>query len=276
MARRRFWSFGLLVAASVSLITVGAVASSMDGARSSTARGRAIATRSGCLSCHGADLSGKPILSDPTIAILFSSNLTRVAPRYTDAGLDVTIRTGVRPDGSRLWFMAAPYAALNTGDMADLIAFLRSRPAAGDDHGRICMGPRFIKAVNEGRLQPEAVEQARDRIVPPDFGPRHARGRYLARTICAGCHYPSLGGMPNARAGDAPDLIVAAGYDRDQFRALLHNGKAPGGREVGLMSEESRKRFASLSNADVDAIGAYLVKRASEPVPAADRAIGGR
>ena len=146
--------------------------------------------------------------------------------------------------------------------MRSLIAFIRSLPPVGNDHGRIVMGPRFIKAVMARRLQPEVMEQARDTGIPVDFGPAHARGRYLARTICAGCHWPSLNGQPNAQAGDPPGLDVAAAYSTEAFRTLLWTGKAIGNREVGLMSEESRKRFSSLPVADVDAIRAYLSARA--------------
>ena len=39
--------------------------------------------------------------------------------------------------------MAAPYAHLSDSDMRSLIAFIRSLPPAGEDHGRILMGPRF-------------------------------------------------------------------------------------------------------------------------------------
>lgn len=225
-------------------------------------RGEAVATRSGCLSCHGPNLTGRAILSDATIATLYAANLTRVAPTYTDRQLETIIRTGVRPDGSHLWLMAAPYRLLTKTDLADLIAYIRSLPPQGKPTPRIRMGPRFLKAVRAGRLQPEAIEQARDTVVPPDFGPRFARGRYLARTICAGCHYPSLNGLPDRQAGDAPNLVVAAGYDRDQFRTLLRTGKAIGGRDVGVMSEESAKRFAQLPDGEIDAIWAYLRRRA--------------
>lgn len=233
-----------------------------SGAAASVDSGRDIATRSGCLSCHGPTLAGRKTFDEPTVATLYASNLSRVAPRYSDRALERTIRTATRPDGSHLWFMAAPYAHLSAGDMRRLIAFIRSVPPNGDDHPRIRMGPRFIKAIKAGRVQPEALEQARDTAIPVELGPAHARGRYLARTICAGCHWPSLNGMPKPQAGDAPNLSVAAAYDRAQFRTLLHTGKAIGGREVGIMSEESRKRFAGLRDADVDAIHAYLKARA--------------
>lgn len=223
-------------------------------------RGERVATVSGCRGCHGPDLHGVAQVDDPTIARLFSSNLTRLVPGYSDAQLDRVIRTGVRPDGSHLWFMAAaPYAVLSRRDMADLIAYLRDRPPGGDDHGRVQMGPRFIKAVNAGRLKPESLTLAADLANPPvDLGPRHARGRYLVRTACAGCHTPSLRGLPDAQAGEPPDLIAASGYGQAEFRILMHTGRGTGDRDLGVMSTASRERFAGLPDADIDAMHAYL------------------
>jgi cytochrome c553 len=253
-------SFRTVVAAFAAL-SAGAAS---PPAASPAERGEALATRLGCRSCHESDLTGKPILNDPTIAFLSSANLSIVARRYNDKDLERTIRTGVRPDGTHLWMMAAaPYALLTPRDMADLIAYVRSVPAAGEDHGRIRMGPRFLKAVKARRLQPEAIEQARDKGVPPDFGPALARGRYLTRTMCAGCHYPSLGGLPDPQDGDPPDLAIAAAYDRTAFRTLLRTGRATGGRDVGVMSEEAPKRFAGLADAEIDAIRVYLTRRAA-------------
>ena len=106
------------------IVSTAAVASDL------VSTGRAVATRSGCLSCHGDGMAGRPILSDPTIAILWSSNLSRVAPRYSNRDLERTIRTATRPDGSHLWMMAAPYAHLSDSGHA-VADRLHSLAAAG-------------------------------------------------------------------------------------------------------------------------------------------------
>lgn len=59
----------------------------------------------GCTSCHGTALEGHLFEEDPAFALAWSSNLSRILPRRTDAQIDATLRSGRRPDGSALWFM---------------------------------------------------------------------------------------------------------------------------------------------------------------------------
>ncbi len=228
--------------------------------KGSAARGAGIARALGCTDCHGRKLDGHAVIDDPTIATLYSSNLSRVLPRYTDAQIERTLRTGVRPDGSKLWYMdAAPYAVMSAADMRDLIAWLRTVPPTGRDHPRVQARERWVKAVAAGRLRPAADTLADALAKPPaPIGPQYARGRYVARTQCAGCHEPSLRGLPDPRAGEAPDLAVVAGYSLGQFRTLIRTGKAPGGREVGEMSKAARQRLSVMPESDIAAVHAYL------------------
>src|SRR5688572_26278864 len=62
-----------------------------------TARGERLGKVLGCTGCHGKTLTGQPWIEDPDLAILFTSNLTRAVPRYSDAELARTIRLGARP-----------------------------------------------------------------------------------------------------------------------------------------------------------------------------------
>lgn len=179
-----------LLPASLATAAVAATAAPAPAAR--IEHGRTLATLMGCRSCHGETLTGLPMVDDPDIGTLFSANLTRSVPAYTDRALERVIRTGVRPDGSHLWRMAAaPYAVLKPDDMRDLIAYLRSVPPAGAPTPRVVVGRRFLKAAMARRMQPESLTLAGDLAHPPaDLGPRHARGRYLARTLGAGDQAP--------------------------------------------------------------------------------------
>ena len=121
------------------------------------ARGEHLSRFLGCRSCHGNALTGVSQIDDPTIGRLFSSNLTRAVPSYDDAALERVIRTGVRPDGSHLWMMAAaPYALLTRADMRALVGYLRGVPPTGEAHPRLVVGARFLKAAMARRVQPKA------------------------------------------------------------------------------------------------------------------------
>lgn len=249
----RLWQLALVGIAAASIAATAPAPSPL-------AEGQRLATVLGCRDCHGATLQGKAMLTDASIAVFYSSNLTRALPGYSDAQLDHVLSTGERPDGSRLWYMdAAPYAVLSRADKAALFAWLRSVRPSGPAHPRIAMGPRFKKAVESGRVAPESATLARDLANPPrDLGPATARGRYLARTVCAGCHAPSLKGPNDPQQGDPPSLAVVAGYDRAAFAELMRTGLAPGGRKVGEMTKASRDRLYALTAEEVDALHAYL------------------
>jgi hypothetical protein len=60
----------------------------------------------------------------------------------------------------------------------------------------------------------------------------------------------------------APDLNLVAGYDLAQFRFLMRTGRPPSGKDLGLMAEVARNDFSHLTDAEIDALHAYLVARA--------------
>ena len=154
---------------------------------------------------------------------------------------------------------AAPYAVLSDGDLGDLLTYLRTLKPAGAPHPRIRTTPAFDELVRKGIARPESATLAHDLANPPyATTPAHERGRYLARTYCAGCHAPSLRGGASPQPGDPPDLAIAARYSRAEFRTLLAKGIGPGNRAVGEMGEAARKRFARLPAQDVDALHDFL------------------
>jgi mono/diheme cytochrome c family protein len=51
----------------------------------------------GCSGCHGRDLQGED-WSEPGFGRLWTANLTRAVPHYSDAQLASIIRGGARPD----------------------------------------------------------------------------------------------------------------------------------------------------------------------------------
>ena len=233
-----------------------------------TARGERLGKVLGCTGCHGKDLTGHPWIEDPDLAILFTSNLTRAVPLHSDAELARTIRFGARPDGSPLWEMPSHiFTDLSDPDMAALIAWLRTLKPAGKDHPRIVIGPggrRMIEA-GEVRPEPEVVRSNRSKGPAPLDG-RHDWARYMIRATCSECHGIELKGDQDPTDGPGtPDLIIAGGYSREEFRHLLRTGEPTGGRTLALMADVAQGRFVHLTDREADAIYDYLKARAERP-----------
>jgi len=233
------------------------------------AQGERLSRVLGCKGCHGEDLTGHVWQDDPGVAVLYTSSLRRTVPRYDDAALERALRYGRRLDGSALWGMPSEiFTHLSAADMRALIAWLRTLPEGGPDHPRLMFGPEGRRLVEQGALKstPQWVREART-IASPSLDGRHEWARYMIRATCSECHGLDLAGPvgPPGERSPPPDLIVAGGYSREQFRHLLRTGEPVGGRRLGLMAEVARGRFAHLTEREVDAIYDYLVARARRP-----------
>lgn len=222
-------------------------------------QGDHLATVMGCKDCHGADLTGRMFFDDPAIARMWGPNLTRLAPTYTDAQLDVLLRQGIRPNGQGVLIMpSAAFATLNDQEISALIAFVRSRPAAGEARPAPAFGLIGRIGLIIGQFSTEPANIAKGGPDLPDYGPEFAQGRSLARA-CVECHGANLTGT--AQAG-APDLLIGASYSQEELARLLRTGVANSGKRLGLMSESAPVRFNVWSDADIKALHDYLVKRA--------------
>lgn len=226
------------------------------------AHGERLARVLGCSGCHGADLAGED-WSEPGFGRLWTANLTRAVPRYTDEQLVGVIQSGQRPDGSELWEMPSHlFTKLADDDMAALIAFLRSRPATGEAHPAPAFEEGARREIAAGKFKSSRVQvREQGNLWPPEAGAGFELGRYIVRATCAECHGMSLeGGQPHPEAVLRPDLrVVAPAYDRAAFARLLRTGKAIGNREVSLMSQVARGRYRYLTDAEVEAVHDYLL-----------------
>lgn len=222
----------------------------------------------GCTGCHGPDLTGRPWIEDPQQAILFTSNLTRAVPQYSDAELARAIRWGVRPDGSVLWEMPSDiFTHLSEPDLGALRTWLRTVPPNGEPQPRIRIGPDGRRAIERGEVKPSSVVARENRAVwPARLDGGHEWARYMVRATCAECHGLELTGREGTEEiRPPPDLDIVGGYSRDQFRRLMRTGRPIDGREMPLMSEVARERFAHLTEREVDAIYDYLSARSRRP-----------
>lgn len=225
-------------------------------------RGKRVAQVNGCHDCHGKDFQGLLFHDEMPIFRGYGPNLTLAAHEQTDAELDSAIRHGVAADGRSLWVMPSnDFAELTDAETSDLLAYIRSFPAAGKRQPRTEIGPvgRIALLLGKFHSAPHMLRLDAE-LYRPDLGPQYAAGREVAR-FCTECHGKDLKGR---EVVGAPDLEVAAGYSDADFARLLRTGVPPTGRDLGLMAGVARDRFSHLTDGEVAALHAYLKARADK------------
>lgn len=216
-------------------------------------RGEHLIAITGCSDCHGADLEGRD-MAKGTLLPLRSSNLRLLAHSMTDEEFERVLRTGIRADSTSTWAMPAmDYTYMSEDDIVSIISFLRTLKAEGAPAPppEFDMPARF--AIARGDIEPiaERLEESPSSL---DLGPRYDGGRYLARIACGDCHGTDLSGT-----SEVPDLAAVAHYSRSEFFALMHAGRAPGGK---LLPAMAKPRFRALYDYEIDALYDYLSARA--------------
>ncbi len=218
----------------------------------------------GCFGCHGEGLRGKIMIDAPPFATIWATNLTEVAARASDQQLARAIRQGIGADGHGLFVMPSPqYSRLSNAEVAVLVAVIRAQPRTGPATPRPAIGPigRMVLATGGFRTAPRVVEDYRARH-PWIGGPQLAAGRHLAATACAECHGPDLRGGEPMPDVIAPGLSTAGAYDLAQFQNLLRTGRAPHGRDLGLMRKVAQEDLSHLSDGEIQSLYEYLRARA--------------
>jgi cytochrome c553 len=220
----------------------------------------------GCRGCHTPTLEGEWFNSDsPQFGKIYASNLTRIIPTMSDAQLETLLRTGKHPTRGDLWIMPSEvFQRLSDADMKALIAHLRTVKPAGQS----TPPPEFTdlgrKLIADGTLKPVSAYMAeyRDKL-PPDMGPAHAFGRYLAGATCAECHGADLTGIKDFEPGlDTPDLDIAGTYSDSELATLLTTGKGKTRADLGLMTLVGKGHFSYLTPRERAAVIGYVKARA--------------
>ncbi len=235
------------------------------------ARGEHIAITRGCTDCHTADLGGKVVMEVPAIGRMSASNLTHgnggVPADFSSADYERAIRHGLKADGTALLFMPTrDFASLTDADVADLVAYLQSRPAV--DRERV---PSYIGPVGRALFAFGVLPMVESRLVD-HTAPHTARveagatvdyGRYLARG-CVGCHGEHLSGGPipgapptfKAPANITPDATGLAGWTKEDFHRVFREGRKRDGSAIdAFMPWQALGHFSDM---EIDALWAYL------------------
>jgi mono/diheme cytochrome c family protein len=156
---------------------------------------------------------------------------------WSDGAIFRAIRNGVDADGRWLTIMSYTNAGrLSDDDIQALIAYLRSRPAAGPETvdppdrlnllGVIMLGAGMLPA---GKPVFTGV------VAAPPKGPTARYGEYiLSYQDCRECHGADLtGGVAGQLAPVGPDLNLVKQWKLEEFVATMRTGIDPGGHEMG-------------------------------------------
>lgn len=230
------------------------------------ARGRHLARTRGCFGCHGQQLQGRDFSDEwEWVERAVAPNLALHSREHDASTLEAAIRHGVGYDGRALWSMPSyNWVHLTDEDVAALIAFLRSAPVVEADLPSPRLGFQARLQIVRGQETHMAswVEDVPDlRTHLTDS--RLVRGEYLAMTACNECHGLDLRG-----GFGAPDLSILTTYTRDEFRVLMTEGVAKGGRDsLMLMTMVAKDRFAYFTEQERADLYAFLRTLVDEPVP---------
>ncbi|HEX7051284.1 MAG TPA: c-type cytochrome [Longimicrobiales bacterium] len=238
------------------------------------ARGRhLVAAVTPCMACHGADLGGAVLMdAGPLIGRIYAPNLTRgeggIGATFSDADWVRAVRYGVGPDGRGLMIMPIEaFRHLSDEDLADIIAYVKSRPPVGRETERSTVGPlvRVLYLLGKFPILP-AESMPHDGRRPVSSPPRGATaeyGAYLTHIAgCVGCHGPDLSGgpAPGAPPGTPPaqDLTPAGigSWTEQDFFHAIRLGQRPDGSAIDTFMPWLT--FRNMTDDELRAIWLYL------------------
>lgn len=287
---------GLMALASLSLVSASvAFSAGPPTATGDATRGAYIFSAAAGCDCHSDKagfLAGGRKFTGP-FGTVYSRNITSDPDTgisgWTDQQIIDAIRTGKDDEGAQLFPIMpyATYSGMSDQDVADLVAYLRTVPPIKNE------APENQLTIPVPPFTPHAAAPA----AAPASGTE--RGAYLVNNVsdCGGCHTPTkpdgspdtskmlagnftpdLGIVPNI----TPDQDTGIGkWTTDEIVTLLRTGKmAEGGQVTGAMAAVVQAGFKNLSDADAQAIAAYLktvpaVKNTPSAAPQVAPATGG-
>lgn len=217
-----------------------------------------------CESCHNANLAGMVFSEDPAFGKIYSANLTSgangIGRRYNDEEIARAIWYGVKQDGSPT--VGMPYEffhGIHTGDMENLIAYLRSAPLVDSNHPTPSYGP-MLRVMHAANLFPLVTAENVDMNQPPptvvSAEDTLAYGGYLA-VYCTACHMADFAGnemfgSPNI----TPHETAVGAWTEAEFVRAVTQGIRPDG--TTLSSDMPYESFQLYTETELHAIWTYL------------------
>lgn len=219
-----------------------------------------------CKSCHGADLTGQPMIDEPPIGTVYASNITGLGAGHSDADLVRAIRHAVGHDGRQLVIMPAEaWINFSAEDLGAVIAYLKAAPPAGEElpEPQLTFMGRVLLALGMfGDIFPaEYIDHEQPFPEMPPIGANAEYGAYLGN-FCKSCHGENLtGGQPaDPESPPAPNLTpggALAGWSEADFIQTIRTGSTPSGHQLDpqFMPWES---FAKFDDDELRGIWMYL------------------
>jgi mono/diheme cytochrome c family protein len=234
-------------------------------------RGHHLATVvSDCTGCHGANFAGTVVIDDPALGRVTSANLTKGQNGMggmSDADFVHAIRYGIKPDGHSVLLMpATDFQHLDDADLADIIAYIKSLPAADSSLPPTALGPLGRVLLVAGQLPlviAPQIDQSQAGVPPITPAVSADYGKYLVSISCAGCHGEGLSGghvsgtppsFPSA-ANLTPSGEVGAWTEAD-FQKAVQTGVTPSGKTLNPFMPY--QTFKNLTNDEVQALWLYV------------------
>jgi mono/diheme cytochrome c family protein len=236
------------------------------------ARGAHLAQTFGsCVECHGENMAGKVVFDDPPVGRVYGANLTRgrggLGAMLSDADIVRAIQHGVGRDGRPLKVMpSTDYTQLTDGDLAAIVAWVRSLPAVDTAQPPVQVGPVGRALFVAGKLpmlHAERIDHARAASMSVVPGPTAEYGKYIAAVGCRGCHGQTFAGGPIE--GGAPGWPPAANltpagalkaWTAADFTRFLRTGTRPDGSPVGPVMPI--RLTSRMTDAEIEALWLYL------------------
>jgi mono/diheme cytochrome c family protein len=237
------------------------------GTASQIQRGRAI-TDGFCGACHsktGLLTGGFDVGDDFPVPIgsFVSSNLTPAGDlsHWSDGEIFRAIRNGVAADGRWLIVMSYTNAGrLSDDDIAAVIAYLRSMPAAGQkpigppDR----LNPLGLVMLGAGML-PTGKPVLTGTIAALPKAPSVQYGEYLlSYQDCRECHGANLaGGVPGQLPPIGPGLSLVKEWKLSEFISTMRSGVDPAGHEIA--KQMPWRPIGKMDDEELTAMYEYLI-----------------
>lgn len=225
---------------------------------------RIVKVRNGCTDCHGPQLQGAVVMDNPAMGFVYAPNLTPAhLGAWSDDEIGRAIRHGIGKQGQALILMPShDYLPLSKGDLAAMIAYLRSLPATEKTNTPSRLGPvahalvAFEKAPS--LIPAQIIDHNTAFATKPAEAPGPEFGKYLAQSACAGCHNPQFTGGPIPGGPPdwppAADLTTLKNWKESDFNHVLTTGLRPDGSKL----QAPMPVMKALNSTELKALWEYL------------------